>query len=55
MVIPPTDRAQFTAIVAIGRTPQKVAVRARIILMLDDRVRPSHFTARLALSRNHVH
>lgn len=55
VVLPPTDRAQFTAIVANGRTPQKVAVRARILLMLADRVRPSHIAARLALSRNHVH
>jgi len=55
VMLPPTDRAQFTTIVSNGRTPQKVAVRARILLMLADRVRPSHIAARLALSRNHVH
>ena len=55
VVLPPPDRAQFTTIVTNGRTPQKVAVRARILLMLGDRVRPSHIAARLALSRNHVH
>jgi transposase len=32
-----------------------VAIRARILLMLADRDRPSHVAARLALSRNHVH
>jgi len=55
VMLPPTDRAQFTTIVSNGRTPQKVAVRERILLMLADRVRPSHIAARLALSRNHVH
>ena len=44
-----------TAVVANGRTAQKVAVRARILMMLADHVRPSHIAARLALSRNHVH
>ena len=55
VLVPPPDRAQLTAIVANGRTAQKVAVRARILLMLADHVRPSHIAARLALSRNHVH
>jgi transposase len=40
--------------VANGNTPQKLAVRAQILLMLVDRVRPSHIATRLALSRNHV-
>ncbi len=55
LVLPPTDRAQLTAIVGNGNTSQKIAVRARILLLLADRVRPSHIATRLALSRNHVH
>ncbi|MQA31887.1 MAG: helix-turn-helix domain-containing protein, partial [Luteitalea sp.] len=42
-------------VVADGNTPQTLAVRASILLMLADRVRPSHVATRLALSRNHVH
>ena len=33
----------------------ETAVRASILLMLADHVRPSHVRTRLALSRNHVH
>jgi transposase len=55
VVLPPADRAQLTDVVTNGNTPQKLAVRARILLMLGDRVRPSHIATRLALSRNHVH
>jgi len=55
VVLPPPDRAQFATLAARGTTPQKVAVRARLLLMLADRMRPSHVAARLALSRNHVH
>lgn len=55
VVLPPADRAQLMDIVANGNTPQKLAVRARIVLMLADRVRPSHIATRLTLSRNHVH
>jgi transposase len=55
VVLPPADRAQLTAIVANGNTPQKLAIRARIVLMLADRVRPSHVARRLTLSRNHIH
>lgn len=55
VVLPPADRAQLMDIVANGNTPQKLAVRARIMLMLADRVRPSHIATRLTLSRNHVH
>lgn len=55
VVLPPADRAQLSDIVANGNTPQKLAVRARIMLMLADHVRPSHIATRLALSRNHVH
>jgi len=55
VVLPPAERAQLTDVVANGNTPQKLAVRARIMLMLADHVRPSHIATRLALSRNHVH
>lgn len=55
VVLPPADRAQFVTLAAKGTTPQKVAMRARILLMLADHVRPSHVAARLGISRNHVH
>jgi transposase len=55
VVLPAADRAQLRTIVANGNTPQKLAVRAQIMLMLADRVRPSHVATRLGLSRNHVH
>jgi len=55
VVLPPADRAQFATLAAKGTTPQKVAIRARIMLMLADHTRPAHVAARLAVSRNHVH
>ena len=55
VVLPPADRAQLADVVANGNTPQKLAVRARILLMLADRVGPSLIATRLALSRNHLH
>ncbi|HVL69670.1 MAG TPA: IS630 family transposase [Vicinamibacterales bacterium] len=55
VVLPPAERAQLRALVANGNTPQKLAVRAQIVLMLADHVRPSHVATRLKLSRNHVH
>jgi transposase len=55
VVLPVADRAQLAAVVANGNTPQKLAVRARILLMLADRLGPSHIARQLALSRNHVH
>src|SRR5829696_1103605 len=55
VVLPAADRAQLAQVVANGNTPQKLAVRASIVLMLADHVRPSHVARRLALSRNHVH
>jgi transposase len=55
VVLPAPDQGQLRAIVANGNTPQKLAVRAYILLMLADRVRPSHVATRLGLSRNHVH
>jgi transposase len=53
--MPAADRAQFATLAAKGITPQKVAIRARILVMLADHMRPSHVAARLAVSRNHVH
>jgi hypothetical protein len=55
VVLPPADREQLAQVVANGNTPQKLAVRASILLMLHAHVRPSHIATRLALSRNHVH
>jgi len=55
VVLPASDRAQLRTIVATGNTPQKLAVRTQIVLLLADRVRPSHVATRLGLSRNHVH
>jgi transposase len=55
VMVSPPDRAQFAALAGKGTTPQKIAVRARILLMLGDHVRPSHIAERLAVSRNHVH
>jgi hypothetical protein len=34
VVLPVADRAQLAAVVTNGNTPQKLAVRARILLML---------------------
>ena len=55
LVLPPADRAQLAHLVAHGDTPQKVAVRASVLLMLADHVRPLHIAEGLALSRNQVH
>ena len=55
VVLPPADRALLAQVAANGNTPQKLAIRARIVLMLAGHVRPSHIAQRLRLSRNHVH
>ena len=55
VLLPATDRAQFATLAGKGTTPQKVALRARILLMRADHVRPSHIAEQLAVSRNHVH
>ena len=34
------DRAQLTDVATSGRTPQKVAIRAQLLLWLADHVRP---------------
>lgn len=48
------DRAQLEALVANGRTPQKTAQRARIVLMLINRAKPSHVAETLGLSRMRI-
>ena len=53
--LPAADRAQVAQVVANGNTPQKLAGRASLLLMLADHVRPSHVATRRALSRHHVH
>lgn len=55
VVLPAAERAQLQRIAANGKTPQKLATRTRILLLLADRVRPAHVAARLEISRNHVH
>lgn len=48
------DRAQLETLVASGRTPQKTALRARIVLMLVNRVKPAHVAQTLGLSRMRI-
>lgn len=55
LVLPTTDRAQLAQVVANGNTPQKLALRASVVLLLADRVRPSHVAKRFGLSRNQVY
>jgi transposase len=55
VVLAPTDRAQLAALAANGSTAQKIATRARLLLMLGDRIGPSQIASQLRLSRNHVH
>src|SRR5262249_1113417 len=55
VVLPRADRAQLAQVVANGNTPQKLAVRASILLMLGDHVLPWHIARGLEVSRNHVH
>lgn len=55
LVLPIAERAQLTDVAASGRTPQRIAVRAQLLLWLADHVRPSEIARRLRISRNHVH
>ena len=55
LVVPPADRAQLAQVVANGNTPQKLALRASVVLLLADRVRPSHVAERFGLSRNQIY
>ena len=54
LVASTADRAQLEALVANGRTAQKLAVRARLVLMLVNRVKPSHVAQTLGLSRMRI-
>ncbi len=54
LVASAADRAQLEAVVANGRTPQKTAQRARIVLLLVDRVKPAHVARTLGLSRMRI-
>jgi hypothetical protein len=47
VVLPPADRAQLADVLANGNTPQKLAVRARILILLADHVRPSQVATRV--------
>jgi len=55
LVASATDRAQLEALVGNGWTPQKTALRARLVLMLIDRVRPAQVARTLGLSRMRLH
>jgi transposase len=55
VVLPPADRAQLARVVANGNTPQKLALRATVMLMLADHVAPSAVAARFDLSRNQIY
>ena len=54
LVASAVDRAQLETLVANGRTPQKTALRARIVLMLVNRDKPAHVAHTLGLSRMRV-
>jgi transposase len=55
VLVSSTDRAQLRQIVSNGNAPQKLATRACVVLMLGERVRPSHIAERFGLSRNQVY
>jgi len=55
VVLPIADRAQLAQVVANGNTPQKLALRATVVLMLADQTRPSIVAERFGLSRNQVY
>lgn len=49
------EREQLAALAANGRTPQKIAVRAKGVLGLVERQRPRHIALRVGVSRNQVY
>ena len=53
--VSPTDRAQLQRIVSNGNTPQKLATRACVVLMLGEREHPGHIADRFHISRNQVY
>jgi transposase len=54
LVASATDRAQLDALVTNGRTPQKTALRVRMVLMLIDRITPAQVARTLGLSRMRI-
>src|SRR6266699_6826268 len=54
LVVSTADRAQLEVLVANGRTAQKTALRARIVLMLVDRIKPAQVARPLGLSRMRI-
>ena len=54
LVASAADRAQLDALVANGRTPQKTALRARMVLMLINRIKPAQVARTLGLSRMRI-
>ena len=55
VVLPAADRAHLTDVAASGKTPQKIAIRARLLVWLADQIGPADVARRLRISRNHVH
>lgn len=51
----PAERDQLAALAHNGRTPQKIACRAKAILGLVERQRPRHIAGGLGVSRNQVY
>src|SRR5207302_7982030 len=47
----PAEQTQLEQVARQGRTPQKVALRARIVLMLSNHERPSSVAEDLGISR----
>jgi hypothetical protein len=54
LVASAADCAQLEALVDNGRTPQKMALRARIVLMLIHRIKPAHVAGTLGISRMRI-
>lgn len=55
VLLPAADRAQLSDVAASGKTQQKLAIRAQLLVWLADRVGPADVARRLRISRNHVH
>jgi transposase len=54
VIASPAERAQLEALITNGRTPQKTALRARLVLRLVDRERPMQVARVLGISRMRV-
>jgi transposase len=53
--MPAAERAQLEQIVANGNTPQKLARRARVLLMVANQQRPRRIAITTGISRNQVY